>query len=58
MHGYIRKKMRQTRTKTEQLEWRRNKIEELSIKGFGLTDISIYFNHLNLSILHNELVFF
>src|SRR5215211_3340461 len=24
----------------EQLEWRRNKVQELSIKGFGLTDIS------------------
>ena len=31
--------MEQTRTKTEQLEWRRNKVQELSIKGFGLTDI-------------------
>lgn len=32
--------MEQTRTKTEQLEWRRNKVNELSIKGFGLTEIS------------------
>lgn len=32
--------MEQTRNKTEQLEWRRNKVNELSIKGFGLTDIS------------------
>jgi hypothetical protein len=32
--------MEQTRSKTEQLEWRRNKVNELSVKGFGLTDIS------------------
>jgi hypothetical protein len=32
--------MEQTRSKTEQLEWRRNKVNELSIRGFGLTDIS------------------
>ncbi|HET8855903.1 MAG TPA: hypothetical protein VFM28_00085 [Nitrososphaeraceae archaeon] len=32
--------MEQTRNKTEQLEWQRNKVNELSIKGFGLTDIS------------------
>ena len=32
--------MEQTRTKTEQLEWRRNKVNELSIKGLGLTDIA------------------
>jgi hypothetical protein len=32
--------MEQTRTKTEQLEWRRNKVQELAVKGFGLTDIS------------------
>ena len=32
--------MEQIRTKTEQLEWRRNKVNELSIKGFGLSDIS------------------
>ena len=32
--------MEQTRTKMEQLEWRRNKVQELAVKGFGLTDIS------------------
>ncbi|HEX5187089.1 MAG TPA: hypothetical protein VFV86_09390 [Nitrososphaeraceae archaeon] len=32
--------MEQTRTKMEQLEWRRDKVNELSIKGFGLTDMS------------------
>ena len=35
----MRQRMEQTLTKMEQLEWRRDKVNELSIKGFGLTDI-------------------
>ena len=36
----MREKMEQTRSKMEQLEWRRNKVDELGVKGFSLTEIS------------------
>jgi DNA-binding LacI/PurR family transcriptional regulator len=38
----MRKKMGQSNTKTgqNQIEWRRNKVNELSIKGFNQADIS------------------
>jgi DNA-directed RNA polymerase specialized sigma24 family protein len=32
--------MKQSNTKMGQVEWRRNKVQELSVKGFNQADIS------------------
>lgn len=32
--------MGKTNLKTEQIEWRRNKVQELAVKGFSQSDIS------------------